>query len=72
MLRSLQHKFEVELKDGTKQTRRSTLCEYGSTEPGGYSAMAKLGEHLVGTKFAVYLTNRTQSAFLARLLSSKF
>ncbi|KAI0894411.1 saccharopine dehydrogenase [Annulohypoxylon nitens] len=38
----LQHKFEVELKDGTKQTRLSTLCEYGSTEPGGYSAMAKL------------------------------
>ncbi|KEY68592.1 hypothetical protein S7711_05776, partial [Stachybotrys chartarum IBT 7711] len=38
----LQHKFEVELKDGTKQIRRSTLCEYGSTEPGGYSAMAKL------------------------------
>ncbi|CAK7566655.1 MAG: saccharopine dehydrogenase (NADP+, L-glutamate-forming) [Sporothrix epigloea] len=38
----LQHKFEVELKDGTKQTRLSTLCEYGSTKPGGYSAMAKL------------------------------
>ncbi|KAI1099254.1 saccharopine dehydrogenase [Jackrogersella minutella] len=38
----LQHKFEVELKDGTKQIRISTLCEYGSTEPGGYSAMAKL------------------------------
>ncbi|KAK7739099.1 saccharopine dehydrogenase (NADP+, L-glutamate-forming) [Diatrype stigma] len=38
----LQHKFEVELKDGTKQTRTSTLVEYGSTEPGGYSAMAKL------------------------------
>ncbi|CAK7229583.1 saccharopine dehydrogenase (NADP+, L-glutamate-forming) [Sporothrix curviconia] len=38
----LQHKFEVELKDGTKQTRLSTLCEYGSTEPNGYSAMAKL------------------------------
>ncbi|KAJ6262539.1 hypothetical protein Dda_3350 [Drechslerella dactyloides] len=38
----LQHKFEVELKDGTKQTRLSTLCEYGSTESGGYSAMAKL------------------------------
>ncbi|KAI1326116.1 saccharopine dehydrogenase [Xylariaceae sp. FL0255] len=38
----LQHKFEVELKDGTKQTRTSTLCEYGSTEPNGYSAMAKL------------------------------
>ena len=40
----LQHKFEVELKDGTKQTRLSTLCEYGSTDPAGYSAMAKLGE----------------------------
>ncbi|KAF4592440.1 saccharopine dehydrogenase [Ophiocordyceps camponoti-floridani] len=38
----LQHKFQVELKDGTKQTRLSTLCEYGSSEPGGYSAMAKL------------------------------
>lgn len=36
----LQHKFEVELKDGTKQTRLSTLCEYGN--PSGYSAMAKL------------------------------
>ncbi|KAL5362622.1 saccharopine dehydrogenase [Aspergillus floccosus] len=38
----LQHKFEVELKDGTKQTRTSTLVEYGSTDPNGYSAMAKL------------------------------
>ena len=41
----LQHKFEVELKDGTRQTRLSTLCEYGSTDPSGYSAMAKLGEN---------------------------
>lgn len=40
----LQHKFEIELKDGTKQTRTSTLVEYGSTEPGGYSAMAKTGK----------------------------
>lgn len=38
----LQHKFEVELADGTKQTRLSTLCEYGSSDPAGYSAMAKL------------------------------
>lgn len=38
----LQHKFGVELKDGTKQTRLSTLVEYGSADPGGYSAMAKL------------------------------
>nr|XP_036586227.1 saccharopine dehydrogenase [Colletotrichum truncatum]KAF6796634.1 saccharopine dehydrogenase [Colletotrichum truncatum] len=37
----LQHRFEVEL-NGAKQTRYSTLVEYGSTEPNGYSAMAKL------------------------------
>lgn len=36
----LQHKFEIEHKDNTKETRTSTLCEYGS--PGHYSAMAKL------------------------------
>lgn len=36
----LQHKFEVENKDGSKETRTSTLCEYG--DPKGYSAMAKL------------------------------
>ncbi|KAI2939082.1 hypothetical protein CBS147321_6968 [Aspergillus niger] len=35
----LQHKFEIEHKDGQKETRTSTLCEYGV--PGGYSAMAK-------------------------------
>lgn len=45
ILHSLQHKFEVELKDGIKQTRTSTLVEYGSTEPNGYSAMAKLGKN---------------------------
>ncbi|KAL1934084.1 hypothetical protein VTP01DRAFT_6266 [Rhizomucor pusillus] len=35
----LQHRFEIELKDGSHQTRTSTLIEYGV--PGGYSAMAK-------------------------------
>ncbi len=35
----LQHKFEIEHADGTRETRTSTLCEYGV--PGGYSAMAK-------------------------------
>ncbi|KAI9312128.1 saccharopine dehydrogenase [Dichotomocladium elegans] len=35
----LQHRFEIELKDGTHQTRTSTLIEYGV--PGGFSAMAK-------------------------------
>lgn len=38
----LQHRFEIEHKDGEKETRTSTLIEYGSTEPGGYSAMARL------------------------------
>lgn len=36
----LQHKFEIEHKDGTRETRTSTLCEYG--DPKGYTAMAKL------------------------------
>ncbi|KAI9810920.1 MAG: Saccharopine dehydrogenase [NADP(+), L-glutamate-forming] [Pycnora praestabilis] len=36
----LQHKFEIEHKDGSKETRTSTLCEYG--DPKGFSAMAKL------------------------------
>lgn len=36
----LQHKFEIENKDGSKETRTSTLCEYGN--PAGYSAMAKV------------------------------
>ncbi|KAJ1979125.1 saccharopine dehydrogenase (NADP+, L-glutamate-forming) [Dimargaris verticillata] len=35
----LQHRFEVELKDGTKQTRTSTLLEYG--QPNGVMAMAR-------------------------------
>ena len=45
----LQHKFGIELADGTKQLRTSTLCKYGSTVPGGYTAMAKLGklEHTI-------------------------
>ncbi|QIW98662.1 hypothetical protein AMS68_004180 [Peltaster fructicola] len=39
----LQHKFFIEWKDGKKETRTSTLCEYGAPEGSdGYSAMAKL------------------------------
>lgn len=34
----LQHKFEIENKDGSKETRTSTLCEYGTAET---SAMAR-------------------------------
>ncbi|KAJ5000486.1 Saccharopine dehydrogenase [Colletotrichum sp. SAR 10_66] len=36
----LQHKFEIEHKSGARETRTSTLVEYG--DPKGYSAMAKL------------------------------
>ncbi|KAF9580845.1 Saccharopine dehydrogenase [NADP(+), L-glutamate-forming] [Lunasporangiospora selenospora] len=42
----LQHKFEVELKDGTRETRTSTLLEYG--DPKGHSAMARLGVEAEG------------------------
>ena len=39
----LQHKFEIENKDGSRKTLTSTLCEYGAPiGSGGYSAMAKL------------------------------
>lgn len=36
----LQHKFEIEHKDGSRETRTSTLCDYG--DPKGYTCMAKL------------------------------
>lgn len=36
----LQHKFEIEHQDGRKETRTSSLVEYG--DPQGYSAMARL------------------------------
>jgi saccharopine dehydrogenase (NADP+, L-glutamate forming) len=39
----LQHKFEIEWPNGKRETRTSTLTEYGEPEgSGGYSAMAKL------------------------------
>ena len=39
----LQHKFAIEHKDGSKEMRTSTLCEYGAPVGGDeYSAMAKL------------------------------
>lgn len=36
----LQHKFGIEWADGSKETRTSTLVDYG--DPKGYSSMAKL------------------------------
>lgn len=45
----LQHKFGIENKDGSKETRTSTLVDYGAPTGEGYSSMAKL----VGTPCAV-------------------
>ena len=42
-IKLLQHKFEIEHKDGRKETKTSTLCEYGAPAGSGrYSAMEKL------------------------------
>ncbi|KAL6812405.1 saccharopine dehydrogenase [Trichoderma sp. SZMC 28015] len=39
----LQHKFEIENKDGSRETRTSTLADYGAPiGSGGYSSMARL------------------------------
>ncbi|ODQ57853.1 hypothetical protein WICANDRAFT_80022 [Wickerhamomyces anomalus NRRL Y-366-8] len=45
----LQHKFGIENKDGSEETRTSTLVDYGAPTGSGYSSMAKL----VGTPAAV-------------------
>lgn len=39
----LQHKFEIENKDGSRETRTSTLADYGAPiGSGGYLSMEKL------------------------------
>jgi len=59
----LQHKFEIENADGTKEVRTSTLCEYGQPEgSGGYSAMAKL----VGVPCAVAVLQVLDGTLSAR------
>ena len=37
----LQHTFEIECNDGSKQTRIATLLCYGDGKENGFSAMAK-------------------------------
>lgn len=52
----LQHKFEIEHSNGARETRTSTLCEYGVPYgSGGYSAMARLVgiSAAVGTKMVL-------------------
>lgn len=41
-MRPSKHHFEIENKDGNKDTITSTLCEYGAPIRSGYTAMAKL------------------------------
>ena len=53
----LQHRFDIEHKDGTKETRTSTLCDYG--DPKGYSAMARL----VGVPCAIAVQQVSLSIF---------
>lgn len=45
----LQHSFHIEKKDGSKSVINATLVDYGDTQEGGYSSMARL----VGTPAAV-------------------
>ncbi|EXJ88957.1 saccharopine dehydrogenase [NADP+, L-glutamate-forming] [Capronia epimyces CBS 606.96] len=56
----LQHRFDIENKDGSKDTITSTLCEYGAPiGSGGYSAMAKL----VGIPCGVGKSSRVATVF---------
>jgi saccharopine dehydrogenase (NADP+, L-glutamate forming) len=52
----LQHRFEIEHKDGSKETRTSTLCQNG--DPKGYSAMAQLVGQPVGVAVLQVLDGR--------------
>ncbi|KAI8388865.1 saccharopine dehydrogenase [Radiomyces spectabilis] len=64
----LQHRFEIELKDGTKQTRTSTLVEYGKV--GGYSAMAKTVGVPCGIAVQLILDGKiTQTGVIAPMTS---
>jgi saccharopine dehydrogenase (NADP+, L-glutamate forming) len=52
----LQHKFEIEHKDGIKETRTSTLVDY--SDPNGYSSMVKLVDVPCGVACLMVLDGR--------------
>lgn len=52
----LQHRFEIEHKDGSRETRTSTLCDNG--DPNGYSSMAKTVGQPVGVAVLQVLDGR--------------
>ncbi|KAJ2989720.1 hypothetical protein NUW58_g3326 [Xylaria curta] len=54
----LQHKFVIENKDGSRETRTSSLCEYGApVGSGGYSAMAKWAQSIVPIRTSEEISN---------------
>lgn len=60
----LQHKFGIEHKDGSTETRTSTLVDYG--DPKGYSSMAKLVGVPCGVACLMVLDGRiTEKGILA-------
>ena len=62
----LQHKFEIEWKDSRKETRTSTLCDYG--DPKGYSSMARLVGTPCGVACLMVLDGRIkEKGVLARI-----
>lgn len=64
----LQHKFEIENKDGSRDIITSTLTEYGApVGSGGYLAMEKL----VGIPCGVGKSSQLQLSFMLELHNSK-
>ena len=68
----LQHKFEIENKDGSRETRTSSLCEYGAPiGSGGYSAMAKLVGVPCGVgKSTYFLENTLGTAMILKCIAT--
>ncbi len=65
----LQHKFEVENKDGSKETRTSTMVEYG--DPKGYSPMTKLVGVPCGVAVKQVLDGTISEKVISAPMSSK-
>lgn len=66
----LQHRFEIEHKDGSKETRTSTLVENG--DPKGYSAMAKLVGVPCGVATLMVLDGRISEKGILAPMDPKF
>ena len=68
----LQHRLEITIKEGTKETGTSTLCEFGApTGSGGYSAIAKSVGMLCGVAVEQILDNIISDKGILAPMSSK-